>query len=170
MRSSGWIAAFGISVLLGWKLALPAAVSESEAEKITALVGQLGSSRYPQREAATVALDQLGAAALPALRAATRSEDDEIRRRAEDLVVRIDRRVETAKLLEPKRLRLSYQDTPVPEVVRDLARRFPRDARLARPRSPTSTLAGAARAADSGRSLGRPARSGTCRSGRPADG
>jgi hypothetical protein len=123
MRTSGWISALVASLVLGWKVALPAADPESEAEKIAALVAQLGSAKHQDREAATLALDVVGAPALPALRSASRSEDAEIRRRAEDLVLRIDRRLEVAKLLEPKRLRLAYKDTSVPEAVRDLARR-----------------------------------------------
>jgi hypothetical protein len=89
---------------------------------VVALVAQLGSTRYADREAATQALDALGPAALEPLRKALQSRDAEVRRRAGQLVQQIDRRVQTARILEPTRVRLAYRDTPVTEAVADFAR------------------------------------------------
>ncbi|MCI0461387.1 MAG: hypothetical protein L0Z62_30935 [Gemmataceae bacterium] len=123
MRTSGGIATLGAVLVLGvtgiWSMAAPT----TQAEHIATLVMQLGSAKYLEREAATQALDEIGAPALPALRSAIRHEDAEIRRRAEELVRNIERRLEASKLLEPRRLRLVYKDTPIPEAVRDLAKR-----------------------------------------------
>src|SRR5690348_7394950 len=92
-------------------------------ERVPRLIRQLGSDQFREREAATDALDGLGAAALEPLRKATKSEDAEVRRRAADLVQRIEKRVETARILAPLRVRLVYQDTPVADAVADFARK-----------------------------------------------
>jgi hypothetical protein len=94
-----------------------------KAERVARLVAQLGSATFGEREAASQALDALGADSLDALRAAASSPDAEARRRAEDLVQRIERRLETARLLAPKRVRLVYKDTPLSQAVDDFARK-----------------------------------------------
>src|SRR5947209_1739857 len=100
---------------------LPAFPAENEqktgAAGIDRLIAQLGSAEFDKREAASIALEQAGAAALPALQQAGRSADAEVRRRSEDLIPRIERRLETARLLAPKRLRLVYKDTPIADAV-----------------------------------------------------
>jgi hypothetical protein len=92
-------------------------------DRIAELVGQLGSSQFKEREAATQQLDRLGLPALKALKTAARSSDPEVHRRAAQLYERIQRRVETAQLLEPKRLRLVYRDMPVTEAVAGIAQK-----------------------------------------------
>ena len=56
------------------------------------LVGQLGSSRYDEREAAAAALEKMGLDALPALRDGRESKDPELRNRSEAIIARIRRR------------------------------------------------------------------------------
>lgn len=102
---------------------LPAAEPESEsASRVNQLIQQLGSRSYREREAATESLDQLGPAALDALRRACLSDDEEVCRRAEELVQRIEKRQEVCRLLEPSRLRLICQDTPLLDAVAELRR------------------------------------------------
>jgi hypothetical protein len=67
---------------------------------LDALVLQLGSESYAERETASRVLEALGPPALPALRAALRSDDAEIRRRARYLVEEIQRRVAARKWAE----------------------------------------------------------------------
>src|SRR5205085_8054353 len=57
------------------------------------LVARLGSPAYRERAAATRALDALGEAALDALHRAAKSADPEARRRAGELVERIELRL-----------------------------------------------------------------------------
>src|SRR5262245_49238147 len=95
---------------------------KAEAKKIARLITDLGSNQFAERDQATRVLDKLGAPALAALQEACRSQDLEVRRRAEELVRTITRRLETARLLEPKRVQLVFKDTPVSEAVEILAR------------------------------------------------
>src|SRR5262249_37278547 len=64
----------------------------------------------------------LGAPALPALKKASLGEDPESARRAEELIARIEKRIETAQLLEPKRVHLHFVDAPVAAVLTELKR------------------------------------------------
>jgi hypothetical protein len=91
-------------------------------EQIHLLVDRLGSDLYPEREEAGRELDALGAAALPALKAALQSSDAEVRRRARDLVERIELRVETARALTPKRVHFVCKDRPAAEAVAEFAK------------------------------------------------
>ena len=73
-----------------WPVHAPAddrAISEQE---IKSLVNQLGSKRFNDREDAARQLSLLGKTALPALRDAARSADAEVRRRAQQLMERLD--------------------------------------------------------------------------------
>jgi hypothetical protein len=90
---------------------------------VARLVGQLGSDRFDDRETAFKELDVLGSNALDVLRAALTSRDEETRRRALDLVQRIEKRLESALLAQPKLVRLVYTDTPVTQAVQDIGRK-----------------------------------------------
>ena len=92
-------------------------------DRATTLIHQLGSKRFAEREQATRALDALGPVALDALRKATRHKSLEVRRRAQTLLRKIERRVAAARLLAPARVRLVYKDTPIAEAVADLMKR-----------------------------------------------
>ncbi len=65
--------------------------------RIRALVAQLGAAEFNSREEATESLARLGSAAGPALREAARSEDPEIRSRAEHLLSRLGEPVATVR-------------------------------------------------------------------------
>jgi hypothetical protein len=112
---------------LGWgpscaEEAKPAPV-KPDAAAVAKLVAQLGSDRYEDREAASQALDALGPLALDALHKALAGSNPETRKRAADLMKRIDKRLETIELTQPKMVRLSYTDLPVAEAVQDIARK-----------------------------------------------
>jgi len=86
------------------------------------LVRRLGADDFDERERAAELIDKAGGAALPALRAARRSRDLELRRRANDLAERIERREDILRVLRPTRLRLNCKDVPIEKAVADFAR------------------------------------------------
>jgi hypothetical protein len=108
------------TLLIGLALAAPAVSADAS---LARLIAQLGSDRYEEREVATRDLDALGSAALEALRRATTDDDAEVRRRARGLIATIEKRLEAARLLAPRKVHLVYKDTPVAEAVADLARK-----------------------------------------------
>src|SRR6516165_4790315 len=61
-------------------------------------IAQLGGDRFEEREVAFKELDALGPDILDGLRKAISSPDEETRRRAIDLVLRIEKRLESAQL------------------------------------------------------------------------
>jgi hypothetical protein len=63
--------------------------------EVERLIQQLGSEQFADREAASRALDAIGEPALDALRKAGRSSDAEVRRRADELLRRIEDRAAT---------------------------------------------------------------------------
>jgi hypothetical protein len=97
--------------------------SRTDAPHVAALIARLGSTRFDEREAATRALEALGPEALELLRKALPSRDAEVRRRAGQLVQKIEWRLASDRALEPTRLRLVYRDTPVRVAAADLARK-----------------------------------------------
>jgi WD40 repeat protein len=66
---------------------------EGPAADIPALIRQLGSDDFDQREAASKRLAELGEEALEPLKVAARSPDAEVRRRAAELVAGIERKL-----------------------------------------------------------------------------
>jgi hypothetical protein len=104
----------GASILL---VGLLGQVPEETAD-YSELVAKLGARRYAERETASRALEELGGAALPALRAARTARDPEVRNRAGGLV----QKIEGALLTQPTRVRLDFERTPLPDVVRSLSR------------------------------------------------
>jgi uncharacterized protein (TIGR03067 family) len=72
--------------------------SSGSADRIAALVAQLGDDKFARREAAGRALAAAGRPALPALRAAAGGSDPEVQQRAEALVADITRRAGEAEL------------------------------------------------------------------------
>jgi hypothetical protein len=113
-----------IALALGGALASGADPSPPPGtEKIDKLIGQLGSAMFMEREAATKALEALGAPALEALKKAAAGSEPEARRRAVELIVRIERRLQTEQLLKPTMVHLVCQDAPVKEAVAQLAKK-----------------------------------------------
>lgn len=104
----------GLGVLAG---SLLQADTPPDTKKIAQLVEKLGSGDFDEREQATEALDKIGIEALEALRKATKSDDAEMRRRAADLVGKIEKREASALLLRPTRVTLSLKDATVTEAL-----------------------------------------------------
>jgi hypothetical protein len=96
---------------------------KDQAEHVAALIKQLGSPKYAERQASGQALDRLGPAALPALNRAAKSVDPEVSRHARALVRRINKRVERDRLLAAKRVHLIYRDTPLMDAVADFGKK-----------------------------------------------
>jgi HEAT repeat protein len=71
-------------------------VASAEEKSIAALIQQLRSPRFEERESAMKELIRVGAPALPALRGAVQSTDPELVRRATDCVAIIERNVQIA--------------------------------------------------------------------------
>lgn len=121
-RATGLLGIAGVLVVGLFAGLYSAPSNADDPEKIARLVQRLGSDRFAEREAAARVLDGLGEKALPALReASTQGEDAEVRRRAQALVARIEKRLLTERILTPKRVRLTFRDTPVVDAVRELA-------------------------------------------------
>jgi hypothetical protein len=94
----------------------------ADAARVKALVGQLGSDSFDEREHARKELEAIGHPALPALRAALKTTDLETSRRAAELIRRIEEKALSAQLLAPKKLRFKAQGQPVLEAVAALAK------------------------------------------------
>src|SRR5438552_9086943 len=92
-----------------------------DAEQIVRLVAQLGSPQFADREKANESLTEVGRPALAALERARQGSDPEVRRRAEAIMQRIERRLDTAEVLQPTRVRLAFQNTPLDEAVETVA-------------------------------------------------
>src|SRR4051794_17626013 len=107
----------GGSVMLGVNLALIILLGQVPATDPAALVAQLGSPRYAEREAAAGALERAGRPAIAALRAARDARDPEIRTRAAALI----HRIEGALLTQPTLVTLDFEDQPLPEVVKAMS-------------------------------------------------
>jgi hypothetical protein len=100
------------------------AESEStDANKIAKLIEQLGSDTFAERKKASEALDKIGEPALPALRKALTSKDAETRKRAADLVTRIEKRITSARILTPTRVHLVFKDTPIDKAVEEISKK-----------------------------------------------
>lgn len=74
-------------------------VTRSEKE-IAALINQLGSNQFNQREMASRELQKSGKGALPALREAAKSKDREVRLRAEQLIKAIEEKIRKTVVLK----------------------------------------------------------------------
>src|SRR5262249_37793602 len=72
---------------------------ENDQPSILKLIEQLGSDQFAERDKAMKALDQIGDPALEALRKAAQSDDLERKRRAEELVTKIEGRDLAARVL-----------------------------------------------------------------------
>jgi hypothetical protein len=75
------------------------------------------------RQKATAALEAIGLPALEALRKAAVGDDAEVKRRAGDLVGKLEKKAEAARVLAPKKVHLVCKDTPLSEAVADFARK-----------------------------------------------
>jgi len=124
MRSRYW----PLVLLLGLALAMLAitpapADDKPNAAKIQKLIDQMGSDTYEEREAAAKALGAIGEPALELLRKAVQYGEPEVRKRAEDLVRKIEKTAERDRVLGATRVRLSFKDTPIPDAVAEIQKK-----------------------------------------------
>jgi len=82
----------------------------------SALVGQLGSVRFSERERAQAELTSLGRVAMPALRASMSNKDLEIRTRA----MAILKRIEGSLLVEPSTIPLEFRDVRLSDALQSI--------------------------------------------------
>src|SRR2546425_1027581 len=106
-----WLA---LLVGFGAVLSLPGnAAEKADADTINKWIAKLSSNRFADRVKAQKALEEIGLPALDALKkAAEENKDMEGRRRAQELVAKLEKKALGAKILAPKRLHLTYKDTP----------------------------------------------------------
>jgi len=117
-----WLLAFGLG--LGLVASIPSqAADKAGADKIAKLVEQLGSTQFSEREKATKELEALGDQALEALKAAAKGDDLETKRRAEELIKKIDTKSFTKKILEPTKIRLTFKDTPLRDAIAEVTQK-----------------------------------------------
>src|SRR2546421_504768 len=106
-----------LSLLAALGLALLAPAQASDPRPLVDLVERLGSDVYSEREAAAERLEQYGEVAREALRRAAQGDDPEIRRRAEELLDRLQRRAEAERVLQPRKVHLVFQDAALPDAL-----------------------------------------------------
>jgi hypothetical protein len=123
MRYFGVVLALGLGLGL-WSSAAAQGDKTGPADpaRIDKLIQQLGSPKFAERAKARQELKQLGDSALEALRKAVKSPDAETSRAAGELLKGLESKILTARLLAPKRVKLSLKDVAVPEAVAELAR------------------------------------------------
>ncbi len=119
MRTALPAALFAVPVLTA-TACFPARGETPGTAEIRRFIDQLGSGSFDEREKATAALDAAGEPALPGLRKASESDDAEVRRRAGELVRRIEHRVEADRLLTPTRVHLALENVPLADAVAEL--------------------------------------------------
>jgi hypothetical protein len=112
------ILGFGLATLAG----LPAPAATPGATEIRKLINSLASDNFSEREQATAALDAAGEPALAGLRVAAASDDAEVRRRAGELVRKIETRLVASRLLTPTKVKLDFKDKPLIEAVGELCK------------------------------------------------
>ncbi len=101
----------------------PETSAKSDDKRLGELVAQLGSPEFRDREKATKKLIALGAPALEYVQKAASSPDAEVRRRTRLIASKIEKDIDTARLLIPKRIHLVYRDTPLTEAVADIGKK-----------------------------------------------
>ena len=106
---------FGLGVVAAAPAPEPA--EKPDAAKIAKLIAQLGGRDFDDREKASAALDAIGEPALDALREAVKSTDAEVRKRAETLIDKIQKRLEPEITRRPKRVHLLFKETPLKDAV-----------------------------------------------------
>jgi hypothetical protein len=113
-----------IAAGLALVISLPSPADEAPSkEKIDKLIEQMGSDDFKERDKATKDLSAIGVPALEALRKAAKSDDAEVRKRAEEIIPKIETQAESARILAPKRVHLVYKDTPLSEAVADFQKK-----------------------------------------------
>ncbi len=93
-----------------------------DAEKIKALVGQLGSPDFNERRSAYKELESFGQAAVPELKKAAQERDLEVRTRANDLLRKFEEKKTQQDVLAPKNVRLNVKNVTLQAAIDELAK------------------------------------------------
>lgn len=113
----------GIIASLGL-LCSTAVVWAETPEPLQTRITQLGHSRYTLREQAAKELEQMGEPALPALRKALQTSDVELRERAAKVIQRIEFRARSERLLQPPKMTIVFDETPLDTAIVELSRKL----------------------------------------------
>jgi len=106
-----------------WAVVAADAPQDTSPDRVKKLIDRLGSGAFREREAASRELSALGPAAMDALREAVRIGDPETRRRAGEIIERINERLAIARILLPTMIEFQFKDKPLPEAVAELGRK-----------------------------------------------
>src|SRR5262245_21763460 len=125
MRKLALLLTLSVWPALGWSTQTddgkPASKAPAiDAERIQALIKDLGSTKFAERNTAKRELEALGMAALEPLRQAAKSKDLETSRRAGELLQKLESKLVNDAMLAPKRVHLKLKDTPVLDAVAEL--------------------------------------------------
>jgi hypothetical protein len=110
------------ATLLALTLSVAAQGQPPDAERVDALILQMGSERFAERARAMLELEAVGAPALEPLRRASKACDLETARRAAELVRRIEEQILVQQALAPKKLHLRFAETPALDAVAELSK------------------------------------------------
>lgn len=106
-----------------WAVLAADAPQDTSPDRVKKLIDRLGSGAFRERETASRELNTLGPAAIDALREAVRIGDPETRRRASEILERINDRLAIARILLPTMVEFHFKDKPLPEAVAELGRK-----------------------------------------------
>ena len=90
-------------------------------KRIDQLIKQLEADDFDAR-AAQKELEKIGPAALDSLRLAAKSSEAETKRRAAELITRLEEQLQSSKQLTPKKVHLQLKDVSVVDAVADLTK------------------------------------------------
>jgi hypothetical protein len=125
MRRVYWLPALLLGLWAGLLAIAPAPADDKkpDAEKIQKLIDQLGSDTFEDRQKAVKELDAIGEPALELLRKAVKDGEPEVRKRAEELVKKIEKATEQSRVLAATRVHLVFKDTPVADAVAEIQKK-----------------------------------------------
>src|SRR5262245_42791388 len=110
----------GLALLAGLPVG---AADKASPETIAQLIEKLGSTDFTERDKATKALEALGEQAVDALKKATQGDDLETKRRAEELLKKVEAKLLTKKVLEPTKVHFTFKDTPLKEAIDEVSKK-----------------------------------------------
>jgi hypothetical protein len=111
-----------LKLLFVCSMALAQPAPTFETQRIDALIEQLGSGKFQERNAAQKELEAIGLPALEQLKKTMQAAEPEINRRAAELVRKIQEKKNTAEVLAAKNVHFKVKEMPVLDAVAELAK------------------------------------------------